>query len=178
MKKTLFILLFASLAVCSHAQRGNLSVGVKGGYVYSSNYFRDYLYGANVDYHLTDALELAFTGLMNPQAKFKHDTQTDKFKVYSLNLDARLYLLNMRTWGMGPALGGQYLYTYNTTDNYKDVSTLGFNLGWHTRFNITDNVRINAGWRYTNIKDKTDYRTNDIGHHLFYAGVTYTFELF
>ncbi|MDR1783943.1 MAG: porin family protein [Dysgonamonadaceae bacterium] len=182
MKKLIFLVLFVSVSMISYSQyRGNLSVGLKGGYVYSSDYFRDFLYGASVDYHWTDALEVAFSGLMNPQVSFKDGNDKYEYKVYSANLDLRLYLLSMRTWGMGPALGGQYLYTLEKQSNgsfEKDVASLGFNIGWHTRFNITDNVRLNAGWRYTNIKDKSNDTTHDIGHHFFYAGLTYAFELF
>lgn len=187
MKKTVFILLLTVLSVQAYSQKGDLTVGAKGGYLFSPNYYKDILYGIDVAYHLSDPLEIAFTGLMNPNITSYEDINNVKKKLaaYSANLDFRLYLIHMREWATGPALGGQY-YIVNditkTTENY-DYKALGFNIGWHIRANLTDNLKINGGWRYTNAKakDKSKYWDDnssfDISHHLFYVGIAYTFEL-
>ena len=103
--------------------------------------------------------------------------------VYSANMDFRLYLISRREWATGPALGGNYYIVNNKTDNLGADKTLGFNIGWHLRINLTDYVKLNGGWRYTNAKakDKSKYwndnATFDMSHHLIYLGVAYTFEL-
>jgi opacity protein-like surface antigen len=177
MKKAIFILFAAILSVSAYAQRGDLTVGLKGGYVNSTKYYKDILYGTDIAYHLSDYLELAFTGLINPNVKWSDS----KLAVYSGSLDFRLYLIHQREWGMGPALGGQYLVVDNKTNKYGPDKSLGFNLGWHIRASLTDNLKINGGWRYTNAKVKSNdehYSDFDMSHHFFYLGLAYTFELF
>jgi opacity protein-like surface antigen len=170
MKKALFILSLVVLSLNAYSQQGNLSVGAKGGY---ATKFQDVLYGVDLAYHLTDPFEIAFTGLMNPNVKLKDDlfNKEDKLSVYSANLDLRLYLLMQRSWATGPALGGQYLSINAKEDDYYSHNVVGFNIGWHFRANISDNMKVNAGWRYTNAKEETSY-------NYFYVGLAYTFELF
>ena len=187
MKKTILILLLAVLSVHSYSQKGDLTVGAKGGYAYSPNYYKGVLYGIDVAYHISYPLEIAFTGLLNPSISYE-DINNDKKKlaVYSTNMDFRLYLIHQREWATGPALGGQY-YIINVKDaKDNDLVTykaLGFNIGWHLRIDLTDNIKINGGWRYTNAKDKDKTKwwssdsSFDISHHLFYLGIAYTFEL-
>ena len=178
MKKIVLILFLAILSIHAFSQKGDLTVGAKGGYVLSNSTYnyRNILYGIDIAYHLSDPLEIAFTGLMNPN--IPHDQS--KLAIYSANLDFRLYLIHQREWATGPALGGQY-YIIDKPNEYKADKALGFNIGWHIRANLTDNVKINGGWRYTNskAKDKKSYRdkTTDISYHLIYVGVAYTFEL-
>jgi len=188
MKKVIFILLLGVISIPVFSQKGNLTVGLKGGYVYSPNYYNGILYGIDAAYHLSDPFEVVFTGLINPNTPYKFkDRNTDvkqNLSVYSANLDFRLYLFHKREWAMGPALGGQYYITVNKDDNLGTQKALGFNLGWHVRANITDNLKINGGWRYTNAKtkDKTkwyipDAPPVDMSYNLFYVGIGYTFEL-
>jgi hypothetical protein len=175
MKKTVLILLFAVLTVCSFSQVGDLSIGLKGGY--ATNY-NNLLYGFDAAYNLTGSLEIAFTGLLNPGLSYKdtYDTKypIQKLSVYSGSLDARLYLISSRSWGIGPALGGQYYSVKEITEN-KPIKTgtfnvLGFNIGIHGRINITDNLLVNGGWRYTNSKEEA------AKYSFFYLGVAYAFQ--
>ena len=188
MKKTVFILLLAALSIPGFSQKGDLTIGAKGGYVFSPNYYKDILYGIDVAYRISYPLEIAFTGLLNPKVSYE-DINNDKKKlaVYSANIDFRLYLINQREWATGPAIGGQY-YIVDAKDQDTDFSVgtskaLGFNIGWHLCVNLTDNVKLNGGWRYTNAKfnDKTKWWSSDaafdVSHHLFYVGIGYTFEL-
>jgi len=187
MKKIVFVLLLAVLSVQAYSQKGNLTIGAKGGYVFSPNYYKDILYGFDVAYNISDPLEIVFTGLMNPDITSYVDINKSKktLAAYSANLDFRLYLINQQTWGTGPALGGQYYIVYDVTPNTTkyNFNALGFNLGWHFRVNLTDNLKLNGGWRYTNAKakDKSIYWSSDasfdISYHLFYLGLSYTFEL-
>lgn len=181
MKKTLFILLLAVLSVQAYSQQGDLTVGVKGGYIYSPSdlVFKGVLYGVDVAYHISDPFEVAFTGLLNPN--IPRDKST--LAVYSMNLDLRFYLIHQREWATGPALGGQYYIVDNKSNNLDTNKALGFNIGWHFRINLTDNVKLNGGWRYTNAKTKDNTKwwssdaSFDMSHHLFYVGIAYTFEL-
>ena len=68
MKKTACTLLFAILCVSAFSQKGDLTVGAKGGYILSTAElkYNGILYGFDVAYHLSDPLEVAFTGLFNP----------------------------------------------------------------------------------------------------------------
>jgi hypothetical protein len=182
MKKIIFVLLLGALSVQAYSQKGNLTVGVKGGYALSTNYYDGILYGFDAAYHVSDPLELVFTGLMNPSISYEDILNKKKeLTVYSASLDFRLYLINQREWATGPALGGQYYIVNNKTDNYGADKVPGFNLGWHIRANLTDNLKVNAGWRYTNasVKDKQSYTggTFSMSYHLFYLGLAYTFEL-
>jgi len=188
MKKTGFILLLVVLSIQTYSQRGDLSVGVKGGFLVSTEYYKDFLYGIDVAYHLNDPIEVAFTGLMNPNiSSYKnYQDKEQKLAAYSANLDFRVYLVRVRDWAnfaTGPALGGQFYLVNNKTANLGADKALGFNIGWHARINLTDNVKVNGGWRYTNAKTKD--RTNwwndslsfDMSHHFFNLGIAYTFEL-
>jgi len=189
MKKTVFILFLAVVSLSAFSQQaGNLSIGAKGGYLFSPNYYKGALYGFDVAYHLSSPLEVAFTGLMNSNISYEDINNTQKsLAAYSANLDFRLYLVNMQQWATGPALGGQY-YIVNVTSssNKNDLGgnkAWGFNIGWHARFNLTDNLKLNGGWRYTNAKAKdkkfwwSSDNSFDMSHHLFYVGLSYTFEL-
>ena len=184
MKKIIFVLLLAVLSVQVYSQQGDLTIGAKGGFINSSSdiNFKNFLYGVDIAYHLSYPLEIAFTGLMNSNISNKNSEDGDrKLAVYSANLDFRLYLLHQREWATGPALGGQYYVVDNKTANLGADKALGFNIGWHARFSLTDNLKVNGGWRYTNAKAKDSkslYDSKfDISHHLFYLGIAYTFEL-
>jgi opacity protein-like surface antigen len=188
MKKIVFILLLAVMSIQVFSQKGNLTVGAKGGYVISTSdiKYNGLLYGVDIAYHISYPLEIAFTGLLNPDISRSDDgnkNSKEHLAVYSANLDLRLYLINQREWATGPALGGQYYYVNNKTAGLGADKTLGFNIGWHLRINLTDNVKINGGWRYTNakVKDKSKYwssdATFDMSHHLIYLGIGYSFAL-
>jgi len=205
MKKTVFILLLAILSVQAYSQKGDLTVGLKGGYVYSPHYYNGSMYGFDVAYNISDPLEVIFTGMTNPNVpynvlnmSYKPNSPisesnkkyfTENLAVYSANLDFRLYLIHMQTWATGPALGGQYYivgknqYGPNSTNSANNTYTnkaLGFNLGWHVRVNLTDNLILNGGWRYTNAKAKDKnsvYNLSfDMSYNLFYLGIAYMFE--
>jgi len=186
MKKTVFALLLAFLSLSAYSQKGDLTVGAKGGYVYSPNYYNGILYGIDVAYHINDPLEVVLTGMMNPSVPYVSEDVKQKtnqtLAVYSANLDFRLYLIHQQTWATGPALGGQYYSVSKTSiPNYGSDHALGFNIGWHFRVNLTDNLKLNAGWRYTNAKakekDSVYGLSFDMSYHLFYLGLAYTFEL-
>jgi len=180
MKKTVFFLLLGILSIPCYSQKGDLTLGAKGGYI-NSNVdlkYQSVLYGIDVAYHLSYPLEIAFTGLMNPNIR----RDESKLSAYSANIDLRLYLLRQQEWATGPALGGQYYIVDDKTENLGAYKDFGFNIGWHFRINLTDYTKINGGWRYTNIKtkDSKSYFGEtkfDMSHHLFYLGVAYTFEL-
>ena len=183
MKKTVFVLLLGILSIPAFSQKGDLTIGPKAGYAYSPSYYKGFLYGMDVAYHLSDPFEVVFTGLMNPNISYEDINKGKKnLAVYSANMDFRLYLIHQENWATGPALGGQYYIVNNTTDNLGAYKAWGFNLGWHIRFNITDNLKINGGWRYTNAKAKDNTKwwssdsSFDMSHHLFYVGIAYTFE--
>jgi hypothetical protein len=168
MKKTvLIILLFAGLAVRAFSQVGDITAGLKSGWTTKYN---NLLYGFDIAYNLTGSLEIAVTGVMNSNISLKDDLsgQTEHLSVYSGNLDARLYLLSSRFWGIGPALGGQYLSVKNKTYEYGTFTAPGFNIGIHGKINFTDNLLVNGGWRYTNAKE-------DAGYHFIYLGIAFTF---
>lgn len=183
MKKTVLILTLIIASVQAFSQKGDLTIGAKGGFVSSNSSvnYTNFLYGIDVAYHLSDPIEVVFTGLINPNI-----TGDDrKLAVYSASMDFRLYLIHNRDWAdfaTGPALGGQYYIINNKTANLGADKALGFNIGWHVRFNLTDYVKVNGGWRYTNAKakDRASWRddaTFDMSHHIFYLGIAYTFEL-
>jgi opacity protein-like surface antigen len=169
MKKVLFILSMVVLSLQAYSQQGNLSVGLKGGYTTRYNE----LYGLDVAYHLTDPFEIVYTGLLNPSASIEDNGEKQKRSVYSNSLDLRLYLLMQRDWATGPVLGAQYLSVSNKVNSYDRFNILGFNVGWHVRVNVADNLKLNGGWRYTNLKE--DYK--DEKYSFFYVGLAYTFEL-
>ncbi len=170
------------MAVCSfgaYSQRGDLFIGATGGYL--TNY-KDIMYGLNTAYHVSDPLEISFTGLMNPNITEEDGEEgsatytSSKIKMYSANLDVRFYMVLQRNWATGPFIGGQYSYLdkkylNSATNEEYDVNVAGFNIGWHLRGNITDNLKINGGWRYTSAN-------HNASHHLFYIGIGYTFNTF
>ena len=178
--KKLFLLLIT--AVCSFgafAQTGDFSVGATGGYITK---YKDLLYGINASYHVTDPLEFSFTGLMNPNMTeeitdlLPGENLSRKIKMHSANLDIRYYMVLQRSWATGPFIGGQYTYLDRTDlnsaskDQYK-LNVAGFNLGWHLRINLTDNLKINGGWRYT-------AANQNASHHVLYLGLGYTLNVF
>ncbi|MDR1633039.1 MAG: porin family protein [Dysgonamonadaceae bacterium] len=175
MKKTvLIILLFTGLAVRAFSQAGDVTVGLKSGWTTG---YENLLYGFDAAYNLTGSLEIAFTGVMNPNISQKDDLavaaeRISKLSVYSGNLDARLYLLSTRTWGIGPALGGQYFSVKSKTNENKNIDALGFNIGIHGKINLTDNLLLNGGWRYTNAKEEYP----EMKYHFIYLGVAFTFQ--
>ena len=194
MKKIVFVLLLAFLSIQAYSQRkGDLTVGAKGGFVYSPMdlKYNGVLYGIDIAYSLSDPLEVVFTGMMNPNIPRtinKPDKEhpntplvKDILSVYSTSLDFRLYLINQREWGIGPALGGQYYIVNNKSNKLDANKTFGFNLGIHGRVNLTDNLVLNGGWRYTNAKAKASKIYSDLkfdmSYNLFYLGIAYTFEL-
>ncbi|MCL1933925.1 MAG: porin family protein [Candidatus Azobacteroides sp.] len=183
MKKMIFALLFVILSVHAFSQSGDLTIGAKGGYVFSTDYYKGILYGFDVAYHLADPLEVAFTGLFNPDISYTNPMQVKKqLSVYSANLDLRLYLIHHEVWATGPTLGGQYYVVDDKSNEYGADKAWGFNMGWHLRVNLTDNVKINGGYRYTNANAKDRNSWDDsakfpLSHHLIYLGVAYTFEL-
>jgi hypothetical protein len=177
MKKTIIALCLIFSAMQAYAQAGDLSFGLQGGY---ATHYNAPFYGLNLSYEPSDLLQISLTGLMNPNvtksAAWDRNI-TEKLKLYTANLDARLFLISMETWATGPSLGAQYLYKDKTTflangrKEYYTDKLLGFNIGWHLKINMTDNLRLNGGWRYSSIKD-------DEGYNLFYLGIGYAFNLF
>jgi hypothetical protein len=170
MKKIFFIALSIAFSVSVFAQKGDFTVGAKTGYI---SKYKDILYGLDAAYHISDPLEIVVTGLMNPNVSLSDelDNSKNKLAVYSASADFRLYLAMQQSWGMGPVLGGQYFSVVNKTDDLYNVDVFGFNLGWHIRASLTDNLKINGGWRYTNAKE-------DMKYHFFYVGLAYTFEMY
>lgn len=177
MKKIVFILLPVFFAAGLHAQTraGDLTAGARGAYI---SMYKSFTYGLDVSYQITDPLEVSLSGMLNPNIK-KKDEYNSRFdrdiSLYSGNLDLRFYMLNLETFAMGPALGGQCLFfkiTEPSTQSVRDegVST-GFNIGWHIRAELAEDVKLNGGWRYTTA-------TKGFSHHAFYIGIAYTFHLF
>ncbi|MDR0769205.1 MAG: porin family protein [Dysgonamonadaceae bacterium] len=174
MKKTVLILLFAGLWLRAFSQTGDVTVGLKSGLTTSYN---DLLYGFDAAYNLTGSLEIAFTGVINPNISQQDNLavgaeRINKLAVYSGSLDARLYLISTREWGIGPALGGQYFFVRSKTNMNKNIDAPGFNIGIHGKISLTDNLLINGGWRYTNAKEKYP----EAKYHFFYLGVAFTFQ--
>lgn len=174
MKKTVLILLFAGLALRSFSQAGDVTAGLKSGWTTG---YGNLLYGFDAAYNVTGSLEIAFTGVMNPNVTQQDDLavgaeRISKLSVYSVNLDARLYLLSTRTWGIGPALGGQYFSVKSKANENKNINALGFNIGIHGKAYLTDNLLINGGWRYTNANEEYP----EAKYHFIYLGVAFTFQ--
>lgn len=169
MKKVL-LFVFAGLLSCSaFAQQGDFSVGAKGSYI---TVYKDFLYGLDISYHLTDQLELSLSELINPSVTKKEEYyDPEHLGLYSTNLNIRYYLLLQESWATGPMIGGQYLYVKDKDNSIYDIKSVGFNIGWIARFNITDNLKMSGSWRYTNGKDQTS-------HHAFTVGVSYCFNVF
>jgi opacity protein-like surface antigen len=177
MKKIVFILLPVFFATSSYAQTraGDLTVGARGAYI---SMYKSLTYGLEASYQITDPLEVSLSGMLNPNIKYLLDRDRDrdyrKVSFYSGSLDLRFYLLNMEVFGMGPALGGQTIF-FKSMDSTSDVRdedvSCGFNIGWHIRMELSENMKLNGGWRYTTA-------TEDRSHHSFYLGIGYTFHLF
>ncbi|MDR2805781.1 MAG: porin family protein [Dysgonamonadaceae bacterium] len=177
MKKAIVILCLVFSAVQTYAQAGDLYGGLQAGY---ATFYKAPLYGVNLSYDVSNPLQISLTGLMNPnitKSAAWNQNIKEKLKLYSTNLDVRLFLINMESWATGPSLGAQYLHKDKTTllvsgakEFYSD-NLLGFNIGWHIKVNVTDNIRLQGGWRYSSMKD-------DDGYNLFYLGIGYAFNLF
>jgi hypothetical protein len=164
-------------AVQTFAQAGDLYGGLQAAY---TTYYKAPLYGLSVSYDVSNPLQISLTGLMNPAVTkpvdYNHDLK-EKLKLYSASLDVRLFLINLESWATGPSLGAHYLHkdknivlTNGTNEFYND-NLLGFNIGWHLKVNLTDNIRINGGWQYNSIKGSDSYNQ-------FYLGIGYAFNLF
>jgi hypothetical protein len=168
--RSLLLTLLTCFVLNTYAQTGDLLLGLQGGF---NSRYKDGIYGLNVSYHLADPVEASFTGLFNPAVSRTDELfgSVDKLNIYSLNLDMRYYMFLMRSWGMGPTLGYQYLIVKGKDNALNDFSASGFNIGWHTRFNITDELKIMGGWRYTMANESTR-------HHYLYLGIGYTFSLY
>lgn len=169
MKKTFLVLFCALVSLGAYSQSGDLSFGARGAYI---TYYKDFLYGLDFSYHLADPLEVNLSGMLNPSVTKKEDYMPDeKLGLYSTSLDVRYYLLLQRTWGTGPSIGGQYLFVKSKENSIYDIHAAGFNIGWHLRISLTENLKMNGGWRYTSSKD-------DTSHHAFYLGLCYTLNVF
>ena len=176
MKKIFFVLLITLFAIKSYAQAGDLTVGAKGAYM---SKYEGFMYGLDVSYQLSPLLEVNLSGLMNTNihVKDKYFGMAEyerKVAFYSGNLDLRFLLINAEMFSTGPALGGQYAkFKIKQMDNsvVDDGTAWGFNVGWHIRVAVTDNLKLNGGWRYTSASE-------DQSHHVFYLGAGYSFSLF
>ena len=174
MKKNL-LLLFVLIGFVSltYAQKGDLYVGIKDGYV--TNY-KGVLFGAETGYHLTDPLEVSFSFLMNPRIVLEDRFDPSRLSIYSFDLNFCYYIVSRRNWGMGPTLGGGYVIVENNyfranPPHIENDNHFALDLGWHLRYSITDNIRLSGGWRYS-------AATNDMSMHLIYLGLGYVFNLF
>jgi hypothetical protein len=166
-----FVSLLTLFSISSFAQVGDLFVGAQGGF---NTRYKDGMYGLNVSYHLLDPLEVSLTGLLNPNISLTDEfnkSKKENLTIYSINLDLHYYMLLMRSWGMGPALGYQYLTVKNKENSLSSFSASGFNIGWHMRFNISDDMKIMGGWRY-------NMANEDARYHFIYVGIGYTFSLY
>ena len=173
MKKSVFTAFFVLLAIGVNAQRaGDWYVGAEAGYV---SYYKDIVYGARTSYSITEPLEISASFLMNPALKSEDPAGNKSVgKWYSNNLDLTYYALMQRGWSMGPTIGGQYLhysvkYEFNQSTFNFTTSASAFNVGWRIRLDLSDNIKMTGGWRYSTGKDET-------GYHLFYIGVGYCFN--
>ena len=172
MKRGIIISLLAFFALQSYAQAGDLFVGAQAGY---ATYFKAPVYGLNVSYDLSDPIQISLTGLMNPSITRKGEFSFDpdeKMNLLAAGLDVRLLLINMDVWATGPVIGGEYLSVKYKDTPLRDFNTVCFVAGWHLRANITDNLRLTVGWRYTNTKESIG-----ASHSIFYAGFGYAFSL-
>jgi opacity protein-like surface antigen len=177
MKKTIIIILWCVFSVATmYGQAGDLTVGAKGAYI---SLYPGFAYGIDVSYQMSDPLELCISGLINPKItkkdkEFYDPDYTRYISFYSGSLDLRFLILRMENWSTGPSLGGQILSFKSKDPNDYVVdngTSLGVNFGWHLRVNVTDNLRLSGGWRYTSLKE-------GLSHHAFYLGVGYAFNLF
>lgn len=167
MKKITLITILVLLATNFYGQKGDLYVGALGGYV--TNY-KEFLFGLQSSYHVTDPLEVSLSFIMNPDIKLEESGEKDtKLELYSFNLNMQYYILSQRTWSMAPVIGAQY-FLYKE-DLYGDENSFGLNLGWNMRYYLTENLKLSGGWKYA-------VMNHDASHHLFYVGLGYTFNLY
>jgi hypothetical protein len=163
------VLFFAAATLPSQSQK--LSAGLKPGYMKMNGYnLSGIQYGAEVAYQFGYAVEAVVSGMYGPNLQSSY-TKND-YSMFSAGLDLRFYLIQQESWGTGPLIGGQYfsLQNKNKSELYGADNLPGFNLGWHARVYLTDNLQLNGGWRYTNAKTEHTY-------HLFYLGLAWTFDL-
>jgi opacity protein-like surface antigen len=171
MKKIAIVLFLICFTAKAYSQAGDLYVGAQGGY---ETKYKNLLYGLNLSYNVSDPIQISLTGLMNPNILHKAEYNWDKdetIRLYSASLDVRLFLINMDSWATGPSVGAQYLNLNYPDNDLRNYHAWGANLGWHVKANVTDNLQLNGGWRYTTATEGASY-------HLFYLGVGYTFNLF
>ncbi|KAA6301073.1 MAG: hypothetical protein EZS26_002789 [Candidatus Ordinivivax streblomastigis] len=175
MKKIVLILLSGFFGLTTFAQGGDVTIGAQGGY---TTKFKGTVYGLNLSYGVNNMLEISAsemmsTDLMKYDLLYKKDYRLKLFSATHLNI--RFLLLNFGDFATGPGVGAQYLiYRYQPVPNEyldRDFNGLGFNIGWHARCNVTENLRINAGWHYSSIKEENSYNT-------FYLGIGYAFNLY
>lgn len=177
MKKIAFLLIIALFTIKAQAQTGDLTLGARGAYITKHEGF---LYGLDLSYQLSPLLEISASGLMNSKIHKKdkefNDPDWDRdISFYSGALDLRFLLINSELLATGPSLGGQYMSFKSKNRNgfiEDEESGLGFNLGWHVRVTLAENLKLTGGWRYTNSKESI------LSHHTFYVGVGYAFNLF
>ncbi|MCL1938080.1 MAG: porin family protein [Candidatus Azobacteroides sp.] len=178
MKKTIIILGLIFSVMTAYGQAGDLTVSARGAYV---SMYPAFTYGLDVSYQISDPLEASISGMMNPKItkedKDFHDpAYTRRYSLYTGSLDVRFLLLRMENWSTGPSIGAQLLSFESKDNNHYVVdngTALGVNFGWHLRINVTDNLRLTGGWRYTNTKESVG-----LSHHAFYLGIGYAFNLF
>ena len=181
MKKVFFVLLLILAASFNkaQAQAGDLHIGAVGGY---QSFYKSPVYGLNLSYDISTPLQVSVTSLANfgfTQKDEFNQAEDRKLKIFSHNLDFRLFLINLETWAMGPSLGCEYLVERGEKqvvdgevfDSLRDFNAFGFNVGWHLRVNVTDNLRLNGGWRYTSSQEEASRNT-------FYLGLGYAFNLY
>lgn len=169
MKKILLIALLSIFSFGAYAQQGEMSVGLGGGY--TSDY-ENALFGVNINYNLTDHLQLSLSEMLNPSLKYDVLGLDRKIGMYETSLDARLFLIHMKDWGTGPNIGGQYLIIRDKDNSLRDYDGAGFSIGWHAMANLGDNFRLSGGWKWTSYSEGKD------SNHFFYVGLSYAFDLF
>jgi hypothetical protein len=169
MKKIFAAILLAGVSIGAAAQNG-LTVGAQGGYM---TYYKDMTYGINLTYDVSTPFQLSLTGLMSPKISRPDEFNANKKntnELFSLNLDARFLLINLESFATGPSVGAQWLHNKETITFPETYNNLGVNIGWHVQANLTDNIRLTGGWRYSTLKGSESY-------NLFYLGLGYCFYL-
>lgn len=170
MKKYLLIALISLFSLNSYSQVGDLNVGVEGGYLLQ---YSNPMFGLNVGYMLTDHMEVSLKGIMHPSVKVSDFSTDDKFSLYSLDLCINYYIIHMRDWGIGPAVGCGFASRKDKeSTGFLDDDGLGVSLGVKFFGNLGDQFRINGGWKYTT---GSEFLTN---FHYFYLGFSYAFDLY
>lgn len=170
MKKILLILLLVVGSMSVSAQKGDLNVSALGGYLST---YSGFLYGLNASYHLSDPWEASFSALINPNMTSREFGGKRETDYKSFSADIRLYMIRLAAISTGPALGVQYnhLKHMSVSDGFGFNENLwGVNIGWHLRADVSENIKVNLGWRYTSA-------TDDSSFNLFYVGLGYTFQI-